>query len=68
MIQRVAKQFTGKPATDIAAVCCDKAHRLQIYIGLSGTSSRSLAHNPAPRPMLQEFATNDKGKTRQSPA
>jgi hypothetical protein len=47
-VQRVAKQFTGKPATDIAAVCCDKAHRLQIYIGLSGTSSRPPAHNAAP--------------------
>jgi hypothetical protein len=48
-IQRFVKQFTGKPATDIAIVCCDGANHLLIYIGLDGASSRSLAHNPPPR-------------------
>lgn len=48
-IQEAAKQITGKPATDIAGVCCDARHRLQIYIGLSGSSSRPLSLNPAPQ-------------------
>jgi hypothetical protein len=48
-IQRVVKQLTGKPATDIAIVCCDAAHHLLIYIGLSGASSRSLTFGSAPR-------------------
>lgn len=47
-IQHVVKQLTGKPATDIATVCCDGAHRWMIYIGLSGASSRPLQVNPLP--------------------
>jgi hypothetical protein len=47
-IKRVVQQLTGKPATDIAAVCCDGAHHLMIYIGLGGSSSRALRVNPPP--------------------
>jgi len=47
-IKAIAKQFTGKHATDIAAVCCDARHRLEIYIGLSGASSRIPALNSPP--------------------
>lgn len=48
-IQRAIKEATGKPATDVAAVCCDANRHLLIYIGLSGTSSRPLQLNPAPK-------------------
>ncbi len=48
-IQHSIEEVTGKPATDITAVCCDSGHRLHIYIGLSGTSSRSFPLTPAPR-------------------
>ena len=47
-IQVIARQFTGKRATDIAAVCCDAGHRLEIYIGLSGASSHVPALNSPP--------------------
>jgi hypothetical protein len=47
-IQRVVKEFTGKPATDIATVCCDSSRRLLIYIGLNGESSHLVPHNRLP--------------------
>jgi len=47
-IQRAVKEVTGKPATDVAAVCCDGDRRLLIYIGLDGASSHSLVPNRAP--------------------
>lgn len=37
-INKVVLQQTGKPTTDISAVCCG----LEIYIGLTGTSSRPM--------------------------
>lgn len=42
LIQKAVLAETGRPATDVAAVCCDQDHHLLLYIGLSGTSSRKL--------------------------
>lgn len=47
--RKAVQRVTGKPATDIARICCDESHRLLIYIGLSGTSSRPLTTSDAPR-------------------
>lgn len=48
-IQSSVRQSTGKPATDIAMVCCDQSHRLLIYIGLSGSSSHPLVLSAPPQ-------------------
>jgi hypothetical protein len=47
-IQQVVQEITGKPATDIAEVCCDKAKHLLVYIGLSGRSSHPVVISSAP--------------------
>lgn len=49
VIRDLAEEITGKPVTDVAAICCDQSHGLMIYIGLSGSSSRTLKLNPSPR-------------------
>lgn len=41
-IQRVIQNTIGHPPTDVAAVCCNSANHLLIYIGLDGTSSRPM--------------------------
>lgn len=48
IIGDLVKEITGKPATDLAAVCCDQSGRLMIYIGLSGSSSRPIVFNASP--------------------
>lgn len=48
LIQQSVLEETGRPATDVAAVCCDQNHRLFLYIGLSGASSRELPVGRAP--------------------
>lgn len=49
LIQKSVLAETGRPATDVAAVCCDRDHHLLLYIGLSGASSRKLPVREAPR-------------------
>lgn len=39
----------GHPPTDVEVVCCDDTKRLLVYIGLGGTSSRSLATASTPQ-------------------
>lgn len=41
-------QVTGKPATEVGAVCCDDGD-YHIFIGVAGASSKPLALNPQPR-------------------
>lgn len=48
LIRKAVITATGKPATDVAAVCCDIDHHLLIYIGLTGDSSRKLPIRKAP--------------------
>jgi hypothetical protein len=48
LIQKTVLAETGRPATNVAAVCCDQDHHLLLYIGLSGTSSRKLPLRSAP--------------------
>lgn len=48
LIQNSIREVAGKPATDIAVVCCDEERHLLIYVGLSGKSSRSMARAAAP--------------------
>jgi len=38
----------GKPPTDVNIVCCDPSRRLEIFIGLPGSTSRSVPTAPAP--------------------
>lgn len=38
----------GKPATDVSVVCCDASRRLELFIGLPGSTSRTLDGDPAP--------------------
>ncbi|ADW68632.1 hypothetical protein [Granulicella tundricola] len=39
---------TGKPPTDISEVCCDEAKKVTFYVGLAGTTSRTLPSNVPP--------------------
>ncbi len=48
-IHQAIRSLTGKPATDIARVCCDENGRSMIYIGVAGSSSVALQHKPAPK-------------------
>lgn len=48
LIQKTVLAETGRPATDVAVVCCDQDHRVFLYIGLGGTSSRKLPLRKAP--------------------
>jgi hypothetical protein len=48
-IPDLVKEITSKPATNLAAVCCDQNGNLMIYIGLSGTSSGPIVLNPSPQ-------------------
>lgn len=40
---------TGKAATDVAVMCCDQPGRLQLYIGLQGSSYRASSYAGAPK-------------------
>lgn len=46
------RSVLGNEATDIAAICCEKDGNPWIYIGLPGTTSRSLVFSPAPQEPL----------------
>lgn len=48
LIRRAVMKATGRPATDVAWVCCDEARHLLLYIGLSGASSRRVPFRAAP--------------------
>src|SRR6185503_11359435 len=48
-IHQAIRSLTGKPATDIARVCCDENGNSMIYIGVAGSSSIALQHKPAPK-------------------
>lgn len=48
LIRRAVATETGRPATDVAFVCCDRDRHLLIYIGLGGASSRKLTLRGAP--------------------
>ncbi|HEX5227660.1 MAG TPA: hypothetical protein VFW44_08110 [Bryobacteraceae bacterium] len=59
-IRETVQRVTGKDATDIAHVCCDKQGGSFVYIGLAGQSSRAFALNAEPTGKTQvspELAT-----------
>jgi hypothetical protein len=43
------KEITGRPATDVAFICCDSKQNYLTYIGLQGASYQELRFDPAPR-------------------
>ena len=47
-VKAAVTRVTGKPPTDISEVCCDGAKNVTFYIGLAGTTSRSLPTAAAP--------------------
>jgi hypothetical protein len=47
-ISEAVKRIVGKPATDVAAVCCDAQGNGMFYIGLPGRSMSTVRYNPAP--------------------
>jgi hypothetical protein len=47
-IRSMVLKLTGKPATEVAPVCCLNDGDRAIFIGLSGESTRELKVNPAP--------------------
>jgi hypothetical protein len=48
-IRETVKRVVGKPATDVAPVCCDAQGNWMFYIGLLGSSNRTLRFNPPPK-------------------
>ena len=48
LVSRAVLKATGKPPTDIAAVCCDAEGRRLLFIGLAGATSKPLKLNPVP--------------------
>jgi hypothetical protein len=48
LVSRVVLKATGKPPTDIAAICCDAEGRRLLFIGLAGATSKPLTFNPVP--------------------
>jgi hypothetical protein len=48
-MRETVKRVVGKPATDVAAVCCDAQGNAMFYIGLPGSSMRTLRFNPPPK-------------------
>lgn len=52
-IRDAVKRVTGRDATDVANVCCDKQGDTFVYIGLAGESSRTFALNPLPAGKIQ---------------
>ncbi len=47
-IEAAIARITGQSPTEVHVVCCDEAKRLLVYIGLGGTSSRTLVAVPTP--------------------
>lgn len=58
-IRDAVKRVTGRDATDVKNVCCDKQGDTFIYIGLAGASSRVFARNQEPTAKLQVSAELD---------
>jgi hypothetical protein len=48
-MRETVKRVVGKPATDVAAVCCDAEGNAMFYIGLPGSSMRTLRFSPPPK-------------------
>ncbi|HEV2488559.1 MAG TPA: hypothetical protein VGT03_02030 [Candidatus Acidoferrales bacterium] len=47
-IKQSVETAIGRPATDVATICCDNSGQMTIYVGLPGKSSETVAYNPAP--------------------
>lgn len=47
-VSDIVKQITGRPATDVAFLCCDDKQHYMIYVGLQGESYEQLRLDPAP--------------------
>ena len=47
-LRRVIKRTTGRPPSDVAAVCCDNSGRVIIYVGLRGEPVRKTLYNVPP--------------------
>jgi hypothetical protein len=52
-VRESVKRVTGKPATDVAPVCCDAQGSMMIYVGLPGNSMRNVPYNAAPKGNLR---------------
>jgi hypothetical protein len=52
-VREVVRRVTGRDATDVAQVCCDKQGDTVVYIGLAGQSSRTFALNSVPTEKIQ---------------
>ena len=48
-IRETVKRVVGNPATDVAPVCCDAQGNWMFYVGLPGSSIRTLRFNPPPK-------------------
>jgi hypothetical protein len=48
-VRGAVKRIIGQEPTDVARLCCDAAGNLLVYIGLPGSSSRTIQYNPSPR-------------------
>lgn len=46
------QQTIGRPATDVAVVCCDNAGKMVVFVGLPGDSSRPFTYNSPPKGRL----------------
>lgn len=47
-VREAVLRSTGKPATDVAGVCCTSDGGLLVFIGIAGESYKAFAHGPAP--------------------
>ncbi len=47
-IKQAVGQRVGRPATDIAPICCDEQGAWMIYVGLPGTSVKHITYHPKP--------------------
>jgi hypothetical protein len=52
-ITETVKRVVGNPPTDVAAVCCDARGNAMFFIGLPGSSMRTVPYNPAPTRKLR---------------
>jgi len=48
-LTEAVKRVIGKPPTDVAAVCCDVQGNAMFYIGLPGSSMRTVRYAPPPK-------------------
>ena len=47
-VSQTVEKVIGRPATDVAFICCDSKQNAMVYIGLPGDSYSPLTFNPAP--------------------